>query len=126
MTMDTGTLGTPHASRLALKLVEKRFGPVILKVASALVRNGTQTLAELRFSSGLSPRVLKLCLLVLVQHDVVSSHVHEDPPNMRREVRREQRYVLEVGRVLHSQRLPRCMGYVRALLGPLAELVVRQ
>lgn len=99
---------------------------LVQRVAEALLRHGKQTLGELRASSGMAPRQLKLCLLVLLQQNCAASYLHEDAPNMRGEVRREQQYALDLARVLQSPRMPRMLLHTRARLGPVAEAVVHR
>ncbi|EPQ58252.1 hypothetical protein GLOTRDRAFT_36462 [Gloeophyllum trabeum ATCC 11539] len=68
-----------NTARLCTEIVESHFGPLTAKVASILLTRGRLGLAQLVRFSGLKPRTIRACIIVLVQHNVLwHAHTEEE------------------------------------------------
>ncbi|GAB4814781.1 hypothetical protein N2152v2_001827 [Parachlorella kessleri] len=117
---------SPHAKRLALKLVEEQYGEVCKGVVGALLSHGVQTFPDLLRTSGLPAGQLKNALLVLIQQNCVNSYFQQDPPTLRGPGPAYQLYEAATDRILQSIRAPRFLTHIRDEMGDLAELVVHK
>ncbi|KIY67670.1 hypothetical protein CYLTODRAFT_422316 [Cylindrobasidium torrendii FP15055 ss-10] len=60
-----------HTARLCVQIIDSHFGSLTSTVASTLLTRGRLTLPHLIRYSGLKPRTVRACILVLVQHNLL-------------------------------------------------------
>lgn len=95
-------------------------------MAAALLRHGSQSLPELRRSSGLPAAQVRAALLVLVQHNLAAAWLHVEPPSLRGGVVQEQQYEALPGAMLTALHAPRFLLLIKDTMGDTAEAIAFQ
>ncbi|KAF8836340.1 hypothetical protein BDN67DRAFT_911362 [Paxillus ammoniavirescens] len=66
-----------HTCHLCTQIITTHFGPLTAKVTSALLTRGRLSLPQLVRFTGLKPRTVRACILVLIQHNILW-HAHAE------------------------------------------------
>ncbi|TFK25069.1 hypothetical protein FA15DRAFT_668942 [Coprinopsis marcescibilis] len=104
-----------HTGRLCTEIIDTQFGSLTSKVASVLLIRGRLSLPQIVRYSGLKPRTIRACILILIQHNIVWHVQRDGDPEM---------YEINVEECLLRLRYGRYIYYAESLFGnPGAEIV---
>mmetsp|Transcript_48439 Transcript_48439/g.110342 ORF Transcript_48439/g.110342 Transcript_48439/m.110342 type:complete len:521 (+) Transcript_48439:42-1604(+) len=104
---------------VALQIVRQHLGDHAVAICGYLVRRPRRTLKELQGDTDLPMGQLRNCLLVLVQHNLVTASIDQYSKG------RECRYAFEVEEALLRLRYPKFCAHIHSLHGEDAEKIMQ-
>eukprot|EP00026_Physarum_polycephalum_P004041 Phypoly_transcript_04058.p1 GENE.Phypoly_transcript_04058~~Phypoly_transcript_04058.p1 ORF type:complete len:672 (+),score=150.11 Phypoly_transcript_04058:62-2077(+) len=103
--------------KLAAFLVYDQFGGNVGKVAECLLDRGRSHLKEIQVCTGIPPKQVKECLMVLIQQNIVTAFLEED---------NSVRYEIHIENIIMRLRFAKCVAHAKAQFGDEAEIVVEE
>ncbi|XP_069806194.1 DNA-directed RNA polymerase III subunit RPC3 [Dendropsophus ebraccatus] len=103
--------------QLSSMLLQEHYGEIVERVGSFLIRTGAQPLRVIVSETGTSTHQVKKALCVLIQHGLVTYHMHK---------RGFVEYSAQSDRCLRILRFPRYIYTAKTLYGDTGELIVEE
>lgn len=113
-----------HAYALAGTIIREQYGDITEKVCSYLLSKGSQTLPEVVRGTGLPLKDVRQALLVLIQHNCVTSYLVKEEATLKGNRHSYFIYQPQIDAILQLIRKPKYLLHVKEEVGEVAESIV--